>query len=74
MSDKVVDAPAAAALLFGEPQAEAIAAQLGDDRFLAPSLLSYEVASVCRKKAARHPEMRESLLSALGLLAGLGSK
>ena len=37
---KVVDASAIAALLFGEPEAEAIAGQLGDARLVAPALLA----------------------------------
>jgi uncharacterized protein with PIN domain len=40
MAVKVVDASALAALLFGEPEAEAVAGRLGDARLAAPSLLA----------------------------------
>jgi uncharacterized protein with PIN domain len=44
MAVKVIDASALAALLFGEPEAEAVAGRLGDALLVAPSLLS---ASSC---------------------------
>lgn len=68
---KVVDASALAALIFGEPAAEDIAARLGEGPLLAPTLLRYEVGSVCRKKIRRHPERRNRLLEALALLPEL---
>jgi predicted nucleic acid-binding protein len=37
-----------------------------------PTLLRYELASVCRKKAQRHPAQRDALLAALSLLPELG--
>ena len=52
---KVVDASAFAALLFGEKEAEAVAASLGDARLAAPALLSFELANVCLSKMRRHP-------------------
>ena len=67
----VVDASAAAALLFGEPGAESVADRLGGHRLVAPTLLPYEVANSCRKKAERGEAPREDLLAGLSLLARL---
>jgi len=64
----VVDASAVAALLFAEPRAAEVSRRLGDTPLVAPTLLRYEVASVCRKKIDRNPEQRKSLLRALALL------
>lgn len=64
---KVVDASALAALLFGEPEAEAIAARLTGARLAAPSLLEYELANVCLTKIRRQPGQRETLRAAFGL-------
>jgi len=68
MSAKVVDASALAALLFGEPDAEAIAARLEKARLFAPTLLPFEIASVCLKKIKRHPSAREGFISAFSLI------
>jgi predicted nucleic acid-binding protein len=67
MAVKVVDASAIAALLFGEPEAEAVAAQLADARLVGPALLGFELANVCLIKARRHPEQRLALTAAFGL-------
>jgi predicted nucleic acid-binding protein len=67
MAVKIVDASALAALLFGEPEAEAIAIRLQDVRLAAPALLGFELASICLKKLRRHPEQRETLLAALAI-------
>jgi predicted nucleic acid-binding protein len=64
---KVVDASALAALLFGEPDAEAVAARLEEARLVAPALLEFELANVCLIKCRRYPEQREALLSGLRL-------
>lgn len=71
MDVKVVDASAAAALLCGEPAAEAVAVRLGTARLVAPALLGFEVANICWKKARRHPDLREKLLAAHQLLGSL---
>ncbi len=63
----VVDASAIAALLFGEPEADAIAAQLADARLVAPGLLPFELANVCLIKSRRHPEQRAALMAAFQL-------
>ena len=69
---KVVDASAIAALLFGEPEAEAIAGRLDGYRLTAPNLLAFELANVCLVKCRRHPDKREALLAGLKLRGRLG--
>jgi predicted nucleic acid-binding protein len=67
MSVKVVDASALAALLFGEPEAEAVAEELRDARLVAPALLGFELANVCLIKARRRPEQSPALTAAFKL-------
>lgn len=67
MPVKVVDASALAALLFGEPEAESVAARLGDARLVAPALLGFERANVCLIKSRRHPEQQPALTAAFRL-------
>jgi predicted nucleic acid-binding protein len=69
MAVKVVDASALAALLFGEPEAEAVAGQLEGARLVAPALLGFELANVCLIKSRRHPEQRAALTAAFRLRA-----
>jgi predicted nucleic acid-binding protein len=69
---KVVDASALAALLFGEPEAEAVAARLDGARLAAPNLLAFELANVCLVKCRRHSDQREALLTAFSLRSRLG--
>ena len=64
---KVVDASALAALLFGEPEADAVAASLEGARLAAPALLGFELANVCLTKMRRHPAQREALRAAFRL-------
>jgi predicted nucleic acid-binding protein len=71
MTLKIVDASAAAALLFGEPDAEAVAARLEDAELRAPALLPFEVASVAWKKIRMHPRSRAAILAAFDLLPRL---
>jgi predicted nucleic acid-binding protein len=61
---KVVDASALAALIFGEPEAEAIAERLDDARLAAPVLLGFELANVYLSKMRRDPSQKEPLRSA----------
>jgi predicted nucleic acid-binding protein len=68
---KVVDASALAALLFGEPEAEKVARALDGARLVAPGLLAFELANVCRVKCRRHPEQRDALLAAFQLRSRL---
>jgi predicted nucleic acid-binding protein len=72
MAVKVVDASAVAALLFGEPEAETMAARLTDARLVAPALLEFELANVCLIKCRRHPGQRDALIAAFRLRARLG--
>jgi predicted nucleic acid-binding protein len=67
MAVKVVDASALAALLFGEPEAEAVAARLAASHLVAPALLGFELANVCIIKGRRHPEQAQALTAAYGL-------
>lgn len=67
MPAKVVDASALAAVLFGEPEGARIAKALGKGPLFAPTLVRYEVASVCLKKIRRHPARRSDLLAAMDL-------
>jgi predicted nucleic acid-binding protein len=64
---KVVDASALAALVFGEPEAEAVAARLEGGRLTAPALLDFELANVCLIKMRRQPGAREASRAAYGL-------
>jgi len=63
MAVKVVDASALAALLFGEPEAEAVADRLEGSSLFTPTLLGDEIASVCLKKLRRDPIRRDVLLA-----------
>lgn len=56
-----------AALLFGEPEADAIASQLSGARLVAPSLLAFELANVCLVKCRRHPKQRDALVAGFRL-------
>ena len=67
MPVKVIDASALGALVFGEPQAEAIAGELKGATLAAPTLLHFELASICLKKMNKHPTQAEKLLAAFRL-------
>ena len=66
MAVKVLDASAAAAMLFAEPAGERLFAELGDCELVAPSLLHFELANVCVVKCRKHPERRGALMDAFG--------
>ena len=70
-SVKVIDASALAALLFGEPESDAVAERLQGVELAAPPLLGFELATVCLVKARRYPERRDLLKSALHLASRL---
>ncbi len=74
MATKVIDASALAALLFSEPDAEAVVAAIGADTLAAPSLLPFEIASVCRKKLQTYPEQRAALWAGYDLLDQIAIK
>ncbi|MBV9570744.1 MAG: type II toxin-antitoxin system VapC family toxin [Alphaproteobacteria bacterium] len=63
MSDKVVDASALAALIFGEPEEKEIEARLAGHRLIAPTLLPFEMSSVCLKKLRKNPTARTAILA-----------
>ncbi|CAA6604248.1 Ribonuclease VapC [Rhodospirillaceae bacterium LM-1] len=69
MAVKVVDASALAAILFGEPDGEAAAMRFAEAELVAPALLHFELANVCLMKMRRHPQERDKLVAAFGLLA-----
>jgi len=71
---KVIDASALAALLFGEPQAEQVVDRLGDSTLIAPTLLAFEMASVCLQKLRRYPSQRDSVLAAHAISQQMGIK
>ena len=61
MAAKVVDASVLGALLFGEPRAEEAFSLLKGCDLYAPPLLAYELTSIARKKALKHPELLEKI-------------
>jgi predicted nucleic acid-binding protein len=61
----VVDASALAAVAFREPGFERVAARLHGVPVFAPTLLKYELASVARTKARRHPREATLFFAAL---------
>ena len=62
MSVTVVDASAIAAVVFEEPEGAPVIASIGD-ALIAPSLLRYELASVCATKLQREPRSAQLILS-----------
>jgi predicted nucleic acid-binding protein len=69
---KVVDPSVVAAILFGEPEAEAAVQRIGDARLIAPTLLAFELANVCLTKCRRHPDRRNKLIAAYALRERFG--
>lgn len=61
----VVDASVAAAIAFGEPNAELALELVSDVNLFAPTLLHYELCNVARKKAARSPGQLSSITQGL---------
>ena len=68
MPDKVIDASAIAALVFGEPQADDIAERIRGASLHAPVLIDFELASVCLKKLRLYPKQRAALLAGHALV------
>ncbi|MBS0458329.1 MAG: type II toxin-antitoxin system VapC family toxin [Proteobacteria bacterium] len=54
-TEVVVDASALAAVVFDEPEAAPVVASVAGS-LIAPTLLRYEIASVCATKLIRHPQ------------------
>jgi predicted nucleic acid-binding protein len=71
MTVKVVDASALAALLSGEPEADAVEARLRDAVFVAPRLIEYELGNTCWKKCRRYPASAAALTANFLLLQDL---
>lgn len=63
MPDKVIDASAMAALVFGEPEADEIAGRIRGASLHAPLLIDFELASVCLKKLRKYSKQRTALLA-----------
>jgi predicted nucleic acid-binding protein len=70
MSGVVVDASALAAVVFDEPEGEAVATRIEGATVFAPSLLKYELANTAWKKARRHKASAPGILKALALAIG----
>jgi len=68
----VVDASAVAALLFAEPEAEAMGERLQGGDLAAPWLLPFEVANVAAMKLRRRSATRRALEAGLEMLPRLG--
>lgn len=66
----VVDASAVAAVLFDEPEAAPIVASI-TEKLVAPTLLRYELASVCTAKLIRHPQRADEIQQGYRLLGQL---
>jgi len=67
MSAKVIDTSALAALVFNEPEQQQVKEQIRGASLVAPTLISYELASVCLKKLRRYPGQRDALVASLAL-------
>ena len=64
----VVDASAAGAMLFEEPEGSTIRAHVRGETLLAPHLIDYELANVCAKRIRKRPG---NALKLLVMLQGL---
>jgi predicted nucleic acid-binding protein len=62
-SVKVVDASALASIVFGEDTAEAMAERLEQSHLLAPTLLDFEMANICKNKLRTEKTQRGEILS-----------
>ena len=73
MHATVVDASSIAAVLFDEPEAAPVVASLSGktSKLIAPSLIRYEIASVCTTKLIRQPDRAEEIQARYRLLDAL---
>jgi len=71
MAVKIVDASALAALIFGEPEAEAVVRRLRNASLAAPALLWFETANVCLKKMKKYSDQKAALKKAFNLALNL---
>ncbi len=67
MTRIVVDASALAALVFQEPEGDAMRLRLDGAEVFAPELLRYELANTAWKKVKRQPTDAAKILTALSL-------
>ncbi len=67
MPVRVVDASALGALVFGEPRADEMAKALSGGTLVAPTLLWFELASICRRKIMLYPGRTGQILNAFML-------
>jgi predicted nucleic acid-binding protein len=66
MATIVVDASALGAVVFHEPSSDEMGSRLdAAERVVAPALIWFELANVCRKKIRRHPDQKDWLLDRL---------
>ncbi len=70
MSVTAVDASAVAAVLFMEPGGESLQERLSG-ALVAPFLLPFEIANVCRQKMQRQPRLAQTWLERYRLLPRL---
>ena len=63
MAVKIVDASAIAAFVFAEPDASRIEIELSGHRLAAPTLLPFEMSSICLKKLRAYPANRDNILA-----------
>ena len=71
MHVRVVDASALGALVFAEPEADAMAEAMSGAKLIAPTLLPYEMASICLKKTKQTPQQATLLKTALQMADAL---
>ena len=72
MAVKVVDASAAAAVLFDEPEADRVSDYLMGHMLVAPELFPFELANVCVTKMRRHGDQHDLLIRQFDLFPSLG--
>ena len=72
MPEVVIDTSALAAMVYGEPTAEAVSQRLVGKTLVAPALLWFELANVCLKKVRHHPEDKEHYLACLAGVSRMG--
>lgn len=61
-----------AAVLFDEPESDAVAQDLQTGQLFAPPLLAVELASICLKKMRRHPERLDDWVAAFAYREAFG--
>lgn len=67
MPVRVIDASALGALVFGEPKAEEMAKALSNGPLIAPTLLWFELTSICLRKIIIYPKRTDDILKAFKL-------